>query len=432
MIFHCVACILYNSQSLVDTDEKFLAQLINYSASIDEHYTKQSINWVVCALFSKRPDLLDTLTGLIDLKSLGSREQPSSWGKLTASPDQSTRASLHKRCVSLIETLSYAIQSEQIARLFVRSSFFHEFSRFFVELVKSFVEYQSASGAQKPSVSIEPSFVRLFVALAQFECGQDWFNSEMGCAMWQSLVSLLNSSHDTTSTNKLPNAEELAILVIRMLKHMLFFHASNQAKFATFVTKLIRDASNPVNFYIDPAQSPHPRHSSPTISAFLHQLILQIMLEDPTLTVNFERRTSLFKSSCNSSLGSLTHPKYGTGANFRTIELPLTKTCAQVLNLLSDVPISQVLAVAKSSSVLQQKEKEQQQMMAAESAETMLEVKDLLSKLKMQGAAGDSAAEFGAVLSNTTAASKKTDEHSSMFFFYRFIFCEFLGFFLDL
>ena len=54
-------------------------------------------------------------------------------------------------------------------------------------------------------------------------------------------------------------------------------------------------------------------------------------------------------------------------------------------------------------------------MMAAESAETMLEVKDLLSKLKMQGAAGDSAAEFGAVLSNTTAASKKTDDHSSMF-----------------
>jgi len=219
MIFHCVACILYNSQSLIDTDEKFLSALINYSTSIDEHYTKQSINWVVCSLFSKRPDLLDTLTAMIDLKCLGVRE--ASLGKLSAVNGDSIRAQ-HKRCLSLIETLSYAIQSEQIAKLFVRSAFFADLARFFIDLVKSFGEYQTGMG--KPSVSIEPSFVRIFVALAQFECGQDWLNSDAGCSMWQSLVGLLNSSHDTTASNKLPNTEELAVLIIRMLKHMLLKH----------------------------------------------------------------------------------------------------------------------------------------------------------------------------------------------------------------
>lgn len=264
-------------------------------------------------------------------------------------------------------------------------------------------------------MGIEPNFVKIFVALAQFECGQEWLHSELGCSLWQSLIDLLNSPHDESSssspqiTNRLANVEELTILVIKMLKRMLFFHAGNQTKFALYVTKLIREASNPVNFYIDPSEQPlGRRHSSPTISSFLHQLILQIMLEDPTLTVNFERRSRLFKSSCNSSLGSLPHPKFGTGANFRTIELPLTRTCAQMLNLLSDVPIGQVLAVAaqqqqqQQSCLLHDKAKGDK-----DDAAATFEVKDLLSKLKIQ--TNGESSDF-----MSTSSKKSHDRHQSL------------------
>ena len=395
MIFHCVACILYkaSNESLVELDEHLLSQLVDYSSTIDEHYTRQSLNWVLCSLYSKRPDLLaSTLSSKIDLTCLS---LTSSTSKLTIESSSSSSGvkSQQRRCLNLIETLSYAIQSEPIARIFLASPFFDQFAKFFTHLVRHFT---------KSKIGIEASFVKLFLALAHFECGQDWLNSELGCSMWQSLIDVLNSSHDDTTSRLLANVDELTILVIRMLKRMLFAHPSNQMKFANYITKLIREASNPVNFFIDPAQ-PLKRHSSPTISSFLHQLILQIMLEDPTITVNFERRSSLFKSSCNSSLGSLPHPKFGTGANFRTIELPLTKTCSQVLNLLSDVPIGQVLAVAKSSSLMQHKDKDQHLFSsAANDSDGMFEVKDLLNKLKMQS----SESEF---------APKKCDHQNSMF-----------------
>jgi hypothetical protein len=39
-------------------------------------------------------------------------------------------------------------------------------------------------------------------------------------------------------------------------------------------------------------------------------------------------------------LGLLTHPKFGTGNNYRTIDLPLTKTLGQIISLISDIPFS--------------------------------------------------------------------------------------------
>jgi hypothetical protein len=62
MIFHCVACILYKSEHMSNINESFVESLVAYSLSVNEYYTKQSIDWIFCALFYKRPHLIKCLT----------------------------------------------------------------------------------------------------------------------------------------------------------------------------------------------------------------------------------------------------------------------------------------------------------------------------------------------------------------------------------
>ena len=78
--------------------------------------------------------------------------------------------------------------------------------------------------------------------------------------MRQNLIHLLCSS---AHQEKLNYSEETCILVIQLVKNMLFCHADNQTKFASYVTKLIRDVISRIN-------------KKPSISGFLHQLILQV------------------------------------------------------------------------------------------------------------------------------------------------------------
>lgn len=360
MILHCVACILYNSDQMPDLEEQFLINLVNYSTCIDEYYTKQSINWVICALLSKKPNFIHSLTSMIDLKCLASNVGINS--KLS-----NTGASNTKRTLCLIETLSYAVQSDEAVRLFIKSNFFTEFASHFVDALVNF--------KTNKRTQIDLNFIRVFLALSQYEHGQEWFGTEQGCSLWQRLIDMLNNSYETS---KLAHLEEITLLSVRLIKKMLFNNTINQTKFSQYITRLIRDASCPVNFYIDPSSyNALNFNSSPTISAFLHQLILQIMLEDQTIVVNFQRKSSLFKSSCNSSLGQLTHPKFGTGSNFRTLEIPLTKTCAQLLNSLSDLPIPQILAAAKTTN-------------NSESTDSVYEMKDFLTKLKAESSSASS------------------------------------------
>lgn len=153
---------------------------------------------------------------------------------------------------------------------------------------------------------------------------------------------------------------------------MLFCHEDNQAKFALFVKQLI------TKLRLD--------KSAASISGFLHQLIIQVLLDDQTILVNFQRKSSLFKTACNSSLGLLTHPRFGTGNNCRLVELPLTKTCAQLTQLISDVPLAHMLSGSSPKS-------------GESMNENVLEMKELLSKFK--NFASDSFAE-----SSSTSAPK--------------------------
>jgi hypothetical protein len=219
--------------------------------------------------------------------------------------------------------------------IFIKTEFFSQVVSFVIAMLN----------ANRSKITIEINFIKLFVSLADYTVGQDWLGSSQGSILWQKLIDTLCSSNQAIDSN---HSEELSLLVIQLIKKMLFCNPDNQMLFAKYLTNLIRNVC-PAQTITDYSESnsstsTSSSSSSGTISGFLHQLIIQILLDDQTITVNFQRKSPIFKTACNSSLGLLTHPRFGTGNNNRTMEVCLLKTCTQLAHLVSDMPISHILA----------------------------------------------------------------------------------------
>jgi baculoviral IAP repeat-containing protein 6 len=355
MILHCVACILYKSEETPEVNEQFVESLITYALSVNDYYIKQSIDWIFCSLFYKKPKLIVGLTSLINLNFANKSS------KISLAESKSAE----KRALSLIETLAHAIQSPQVLHTFMKLEFFGKFVDFFMQRIENFSQQQ-----QQQHCHIELNLIRVFVSLAEFESGKDWLGSQAGCNLWQKLLALLCNTHKSLAIS---NYEQVSLLVIQFVKRMIFCHAENQTKFAAYIKKLIKDTASLSKFTLD--------KSAATISGFLHQLIIQVLLDDQTILVNFERKSSLFKAACNSSLGLLTHPRFGTGNNCRLVELPVTKTCSQITQFISDVPLSQILA-PNHNQPQQQQQQQQHNKNYENMNENVLEMKELLNKFK--------------------------------------------------
>ena len=54
MILHCAACILYKSKQTTLIESSFLQSVIDFSTNINEYYTRQAINWIICSLLYKK------------------------------------------------------------------------------------------------------------------------------------------------------------------------------------------------------------------------------------------------------------------------------------------------------------------------------------------------------------------------------------------
>lgn len=178
MIFHCVACILYKSEHAPNINEQFVESLLDYSLHVDEHYTKQSLDWIFCALFYKKPHLIAILTSMINLNMLATLHQKTS--KLSLAESKC----VEKRALSLIETLSFAIQSDNVLDVFMGSDFFHK-------LVDTLMVRIELLGE---NLALELGLIKVFASLAEFESGKDWLGSDIGCSLWQKLLHLLCNS----------------------------------------------------------------------------------------------------------------------------------------------------------------------------------------------------------------------------------------------
>jgi hypothetical protein len=111
MILHCVACILYKVNKINDISTEFFVSLVKYSINTSEYYTKQSIDWILCAVLHQKPTLVHELTKLIDMKQMASLvNQTTSNRSIESKASLSSMTNEQKTILSLIETLSYAVQ----------------------------------------------------------------------------------------------------------------------------------------------------------------------------------------------------------------------------------------------------------------------------------------------------------------------------------
>ena len=368
MLLHCISCIIYNSKDmtidLITPD--FIQSIIQFSVNINEYYIKQAVDWIICSLLFQKPELIHVIIDMINLNELAQNEN-----------------------IKLIETLSYAIQSKMCVKLLVESKFFEQVQTYFLTLLNKFYCPSKTSGDEgKPKqdncLKIILNFMKVFIALADYIDGQEWLGSEQGSQIWKLLISLTCSSSnqvkllENNSNVAVQRSEELCLLIIQLIKKMLFCNQTNQNLFSRYITQLIKDLSISCNNSSLFSSSISIQNNTTTISGFLHQLILQIFLEDQTVTVNYIRKSEYFKTQCNSSLGLLTHPRYGTGNNNRTIELPLSKTYSQLLHLIIDIPVS----AAASQLLVQPSQQQHQQQLVNELNDNIQEMSDLLSKFK--------------------------------------------------
>ena len=314
MVFHCVACIIYKTNHLPEIKTSLIQDLISYSTTIRESNIKQSIDWLLCALLYKDPNKLSCFIRILKENS---------------------------ECESLIDTLSYGIQSDRVLDLFLNSEFFNKFIRDF----ESDLKFKQ----------ISLSKIKVLIGMADFEKGKKWFGSNQACCLWQGVVKLMC----ITSLNF---SEQIRHFCIKLIKKIVFLNENNQVLFSNFITEMIKDACN---LSSDKYQTHNP---CPTISGFLHQLILQVLLEDQTILVNLNHKNK-FKTLCNSSTGNLYHPKFSTGSHCTVIELSLSRICLSISSKLSDLPSN----MFKSAGT---------QECCGSSNEKFLEVRDFLHKIK--------------------------------------------------
>ena len=72
MLLHCAACLVYGARELhTQLDLAALVRdLVEHSVGLGEFYSKQAVDWCVCALVQKRPALLEFVTRLVPLSRL--------------------------------------------------------------------------------------------------------------------------------------------------------------------------------------------------------------------------------------------------------------------------------------------------------------------------------------------------------------------------
>jgi hypothetical protein len=175
--------------------------------------------------------------------------------------DYDALAAEKRRFLSLLETLSIAIQSPQAIERLIGSQFFDGL----VHLLQRLIDSPQADSANQPLLL---NLLKTLVSIADFECGQGWLcASGAGSRVWHSLIEALCKAEPNLT--KASHTEEIGTLVVKLVKRMLFCNASNQAKFADFLNELIAR--------IVPLDSlTAVSANSPPLSGFLNQLILQV------------------------------------------------------------------------------------------------------------------------------------------------------------
>lgn len=170
---------------------------------------------------------------------------------------------------------------------------------------------------------------------AQIEI-KNWLASPEGVVFWAPLLALLCTSNTVTLLSSMPNfngaprrshllsASQRAALEnasIAFFSRCTLCHPGNQKLLAQVICDVIctQDLQTGSPF---------------VISGFMRRLILQLMLEDESLSVAVSSVCQLIKGP-QSWTGRIVHPSYGLGHKNMLVETKLTSTCAQLITYLT-------------------------------------------------------------------------------------------------
>lgn len=334
MLIHCVATIFYNQKNptvkskdgqLIIHDELIL-HLIEYSLSqASDFYTRQSINWLMCALLHQRPELIWLLTAQIE--PLFDTEYKTD--------EKSTDQLYVSKMFKLLDTLSYAVQNIECVKLILGTPFFTSLTKSFLSLLDA-----TKTNNSKLSKSIK-YYLNVYMQLARYKPGQRWLGTDsMGRKLWQVLIHLLvnSSSNDNWSVVD-DEFVDISLTCIKFLKTLLLAEKHVQSLFAEYLKALL------VNY------------SQVTINSFLHQLLIQILLDEQYIMVNINKKLTPGSSSKSQSISIGTPSSQATSSSFanslqshpkrkishlrgssatpiRCSEMPMSRTMQQIIEML--------------------------------------------------------------------------------------------------
>lgn len=132
-------------------------------------------------------------------------------------------------------------------------------------------------------------------------------------------------------------------------------HPNNQRLMAQVLCELFQSAPQRGNVPV-----------SGNISGFIRRLFLQLMLEDEKVTVFLQSPCPLYKGRINATSHMIQHPMYGAGHKYRTLQLPISTTLAEVLDRVSDTPSITAKLINEQKEDKEKKNHEEKEKMKAD------------------------------------------------------------------
>ncbi|XP_018118499.1 baculoviral IAP repeat-containing protein 6 isoform X4 [Xenopus laevis] len=168
-----------------------------------------------------------------------------------------------------------------------------------------------------------------------------------------SRCTLLNSNAGNGLTTQQRTAVENA--TVAFFLQCISCHPNNQRLMAQVLCEL---------FQSSPQRGSLP--ASANISGFIRRLFLQLMLEDEKVTMFLQSPCPLYKGRINATSHIIQHPMYGAGHKFRTLNLPISTTLAELLDRVSDTPSITAKLISEQKDDKEKKNQEEKEKVKAE------------------------------------------------------------------
>uniref|UniRef100_A0AAV2JLI0 Dual E2 ubiquitin-conjugating enzyme/E3 ubiquitin-protein ligase BIRC6 n=1 Tax=Knipowitschia caucasica TaxID=637954 RepID=A0AAV2JLI0_KNICA len=237
---------------------------------------------------------------------------------------------------------------EQLLESGLPSVLVHSLTQLCLHLLASHDLPLPTSQARPHSSTLAPDLaapvLRFLTEVGSSHAMKDWLGGADVNPLWTALLFLLCHSHASRGTQT-PSKQRYTLAArdggglstqqrtalenatVAFFLQCISCHPNNQRLMAQVLCELFQSA---------PQRGAVP--VSGNISGFIRRLFLQLMLEDEKVTVFLQSPCPLYKGRINATSHMIQHPMYGAGHKYRTLQLPISTSLAEVLDRVSDTP----------------------------------------------------------------------------------------------